>query len=113
MSSPRGEAEIAEDIRQLCVFQHKPIGEFFNYLSCRNQNLADLQQGPRCLKPDAEVKLCIEGGEGQKLLRQDARLAAELELSRAPTFLWENRYGPNGFNDVDWRNLLRNTGKRK
>ncbi|MBI4061526.1 MAG: thioredoxin domain-containing protein [Elusimicrobia bacterium] len=105
--SSRGDAEIREDIRQLCVFQHKPIGTLFTYLACRNRNLGDAQQAQRCLQPADELKNCIEKTEGKNLLRQDAKLAHELELSRAPVFLWENRYGPFSFNEVDWRNLLR------
>ena len=104
--SPRGELEIQEDLRQLCLFQRSPIGTFLTYLGCRNRNLNDSQGWKACLPPEADIKACVEGKEGLDLLRQDARLARELDITRAPVFLWENRYGPFGFNEVDWRSLL-------
>jgi hypothetical protein len=107
LTSPRGNAEVEENIRQLCLFQYHSIGPLFAYLNCRNQNLADLSQVQRCLTPGKEHLRCIETQEGMNLLRADARLASELELTRAPVFLWENRYGPFGFNETDWRSILR------
>jgi len=107
--SARGEGEIEENVRQLCLFQHHSIGPLFTYLTCRNRSLSDLDSAQRCLTPGKEVKRCMETQEGKNLLRQDARLSKELGLSRAPVFLWENRYGPFGFNETDWRSMLRGT----
>ncbi|MBI4422781.1 MAG: hypothetical protein HY554_03590 [Elusimicrobia bacterium] len=106
LTTARGEAEVQEDIRQLCLFQHSGIGTYFTYLNCRNKNLADPEQADRCLQPGERVRRCMDSGEGKRLLLQDARLAKELALDRAPVLLWENRYGPFAFNETDWRSLL-------
>lgn len=107
LSSPRGDAEIEEDIRQLCLFQHAPLAAYLDYLACRHQNLQSLEWTRSCVpKAEPRSQACAKGKEGRELLRKDARLARELDLTRAPAFLWENRYGPFGWNEADWRGLL-------
>jgi hypothetical protein len=102
----RGEAELQEDLRQACLFQNAPMGVFLSYLDCRNQNLADPNRGGACLQADEKIKACISGGEGERILRRDARLVRELDLNTTVSILWENRYGPFGWNEVDWKKLV-------
>ena len=54
----------------------------------------------------------MEGGEGRGLLRQDARLARELGINESVAILWENRYGPFGWHEVDWKALLEEARRR-
>lgn len=104
--SPRGEAEIAEDTRQICLFQHAPLGAYIRYLECLS-SVPDAESVPKCVPSGFEdVKSCIAGKEGQDLLRKDARLAVALNITSPPVFLWENRYGPFDWNKTDWRALL-------
>ena len=106
LTSRRGEEEIREDMRQVCLFQHSSIGTFFTYLACRNQNVSDATRGEKCLQMSDPLKKCLEGPEAENLLRQDARLVRELGITAGPVFLWENRYGPFGWYQADWKKLV-------
>ena len=108
LTSRRGEHELQESMRQACLFQHASIGTFFTYLTCRNHNILDDARGETCLQMTEALKQCLEGPESEALLRQDARLVRELGIAGGgPVFLWENRYGPFGWHEVDWQELLR------
>ena len=89
---------------QACLFQYASFSDFMTYLNCRYYNTADSARAAACLKPEGKIKECIEGGEGEKFLRADARLAAELEL-KAPALMLENRYGPFMWGSVDLKVL--------
>ena len=105
LTSSRGEAEVTESLRQACLFQYEAFATFMTYLDCRYYNLADMGRSWQCYKAEGKVKDCIEGGEGEKLLRADARFASGLE-ARAPALLWENRYGPFLWGSVDLNELI-------
>jgi len=102
----RGDAEVQEALRQVCLFQNAPIADFLAYLDCRNQNLADDGRAKACLQPDETVDACVKNGEGEKLLRRDAKLARELNIQTSTALFWENRYGPYGWHEVDWKKLV-------
>jgi hypothetical protein len=102
LTSRQGEDGVQESLRQACLFQHASMGVYFAYLDCLNAGMASAA----CLRGDAAVKQCMAGGEGRGLLRQDARLAQELGINESIAILWENRYGPFGWNEVDWKALL-------
>lgn len=104
--SRHGPAEVEESLRQACLFQHAGIGTFFTYLACRNEDPHDARRWDKCAAPSERVKACIGGKEGSELLRRDARLARELGIDREPVLLWRDRYGPYGFNEVDWKAIL-------
>lgn len=101
-----GDAELQEDIRQACMFQKLPAADFFAYLGCRNQDLANTRRASACFTGAEAVDRCIKDGEGLALLRKDAKLAAQLGISEGPAMMWENRYGPFSLYEVDWRALL-------
>lgn len=95
-----GPQELAESRRQACLFQHAPMGDFFKYIACRSQDLANQALAESCLVMPDEVKQCLEGPEGEALLRQDAAMARSLGIVAGPMVLWENRYGPFNFYEL-------------
>lgn len=103
-----GDNNVRESLRQICLFQKAPIGAFFSYLACRSQNPEDSALSDKCLVLDDALQSCIDGSEGEKLLRQDARLVRELGIMSGVYFLWENRFGPFDWNEVDWREIIGN-----
>ncbi len=103
-----GENDVHESIRQICLFQKASIGAFFSYLACRSQSPADQALTDKCLVLDESIKTCIDGGEGEKLLRQDAALVRELGIPTGVSILWENRFGPFEWTEIDWRKLFEN-----
>lgn len=105
LTSTNGDAEVLESVRQACLFQYSDFSDFMAYLNCRFYNPADPERGNNCLRPEGKIRECIERGEGEKLVRADAKLAAELEV-RAPALLWENRYGPFRWGTVDWEKMV-------
>ena len=106
LTSRRGEDELQESMRQVCLFQHASMGTFFTYLNCRYQNMQDKTRGDVCLQMTEELRKCLQGPEAERLLRQDARLAQELNVAAGPSVLWENRYGPFGWHEVNWKSVL-------
>lgn len=99
--SAGGAAELQESLRQACLFQHAPLGDLFTYVACRSQELQNPARPDACLSPSASVKQCLKGPEGQALLRQDARLVREWGISTGPALVWEDRYGPFPFYEMD------------
>ena len=106
LSSLNGAAELRESLRQICLFQYSSIGNYFTYLACRSSNIQDERGANFCLKAGDAVKKCMEGTEGYELLLKDARLVKELGINTSIALLWENRYGPFGWHDVDWKALV-------
>ncbi len=104
--SENGDEETKESILQVCLFQKAPVSAFFAYQACRSQNLSDPAQPAKCFEMTEEIKDCMQNGESEKLLRQDARLVKELGLNTSIAILWENRYGPFGWHEVDWRRMI-------
>ena len=98
--APGGDAELTEGRRQLCLFQHASLGDLFTYLGCRSQ-AQDAAQANACLVLGPAVQQCVDGPEGEQLLRRDAQLVRDLGVMRGPAMLWENRYGPFQFYEVD------------
>lgn len=106
LTSRRGQAELLESMRQVCLFQHASAGTFFTYLTCRNQNLMDTGRGDTCLQMSEPIQQCLQGPQAEALLRQDAKLVRDLEITGGPVFLWENQYGPFGWYEADWKRII-------
>jgi hypothetical protein len=106
LSARGGSAELRESLRQVCLFQHSSIGNYFTYQTCRSANLRDESRAGSCLKAGEAVEKCMKGPEGRRLLLNDAKLVKELGISTSIALLWENRYGPFGWHDVDWKELI-------
>jgi len=96
-----GEQELKESLRQLCLFQHASMGDFFTYLTCRNQDLSNPKRAEQCLVTGKAIQACLAGPEGEQLLREDARMIRSLGITAGPVLLWENRYGPFSFDEAD------------
>ncbi len=105
IDSAGGSAEVQESLRQVCLFQHASMGDFFAYLTCRNQNLQDPKWGSRCFSPSKALGRCLEG-EGERLLREDAHLVKSFGLAEGPVLMWENRMGPFGVEQLDMLQAL-------
>jgi len=106
LTSGSGEAGVQESLLQACLFQHISFGNYIAYLACRNTALGDVNRSAACFKPDEMIEKCVAGGEGENLLRQDAKTERELGINTSAAVLWENRYGPFGWHEVDLRRLL-------
>lgn len=105
LSSMHGQAEVDEDLREICAATKYPKdNQFTKYLACRSKDLrnADWQA---CAKSsgmdDKVIAKCVET-EGKDLLKKSFQFAESLKIGASPTFLSNNR---REFNAVDAASL--------
>jgi len=93
--SLHGQAEVEEDIRQLCAVKHYRRGaRFLRYLTCRYKNPRS-SNWKACARGPVKARVierCANGSEGKALLRKDIHLAEALEIRASPTWLANNRH---------------------
>jgi hypothetical protein len=99
--SLHGQAEVRENIRELCAMKHYPKKyKYMDYIYCRNRDIKSANWKACTGKKtgiDARVlAACAEGPEGKKLLREDLQLAQALEIRSSPTWLANNRFTFHG-----------------
>lgn len=88
-SSMHGQAEVDEDLRQVCIMKYSP-SDLYDYLmclapnyttsgtvweSCAQQNNIDVNK----------IKTCYQGDEGKSLLSENLKKANELKIGSSPT----------------------------
>jgi len=94
--SLHGQAEVDENIRELCAIKHYPKNyKYMEYIWCRNKNIKDKNwracTGKNGIREEVIYK-CSTGEEGKKLLREDIKMARELGITASPTWLANNRF---------------------
>jgi protein-disulfide isomerase len=98
-NSLHGQAEVDEDIRELCAKKHYPRAyKWMDYIWCRNKEIRSAEW-KGCAKDGidaAVIEKCSTGDEGKKLLEEDVKLAKELEISGSPSWLANNKFKFSG-----------------
>ncbi len=93
--SLHGQAEVDEDIRQLCAKQHyRAKNKYLDYVWCRNQDVRSTNWQV-CAKDGIAADVidkCASGGEGKALLAADLKLAQELKIGGSPTWIGNNKH---------------------
>jgi protein-disulfide isomerase-like protein with CxxC motif len=101
LSSMHGQAEVDEDLRELCAAtKYSKNHQFTKYLACRSKDYrnADWQTCAKSSGMDEKViAKCVET-EGKDLLKKSFEFASNLQIGASPTFLSNNR---REFNAVD------------
>lgn len=101
LQSMHGPAEVAEDLREICVQAHYGKDQkFMEYVWCRNKNIKDpgwesCTGGKTGFDTD-EIKKCSEGEEGKKLLADSFALSKSSGVSGSPTWLANNKFKFSG-----------------
>jgi hypothetical protein len=86
-----GGSDIEESMRSVCVQKYYP-GFFWQYISCRANNPGSAWWDDCLENLDTKViKDCAKTQEGSELLRQNIALNKELEITKGPTYLLDNR----------------------
>jgi hypothetical protein len=87
----KGNLEVEEDLRSVCVQKYYPQS-FWNYISCRAENI-NSSWWQDCLGDlDSEkIKSCAKGAEGVLLLKENIHLNQELGIMFGPTYLLDNQ----------------------
>lgn len=90
-NSLHGQAEVDEDIRQLCA---KKISEdkYLDYIACQNEDYKNVGANwEKCATEagidKAALKTCAEGAEGKALLSASAKKAAMFGATGSPTII--------------------------
>lgn len=99
-SSLHGQAEVDEDIRQVCAMEHYPA-DYFKYVLCVNADIKNVatkwQTCAQTAGIDASViKTCAEGSEGTQLLSENIKLGNELGIGSSPTFVVNGKFQQGG-----------------
>ncbi|NMB76139.1 MAG: hypothetical protein GYA21_13540 [Myxococcales bacterium] len=103
MRSLHGPEELAEDRRMACVQKNTPA-KSLAYASCRMRNPRDPVWEPCATEAglnSVTVASCADGAEGERLLREDAKLGSQLGIQASPTWFANNRYPFNGIQAQD------------
>ncbi len=90
--SLRGDYEVEEDIRQLCIKKHYP-DVWFKYIVCRSRN--GIRSKWRLCSDGINAAIidnCVNSTEGKELLSSDIKLANSLGITKSPTWLINNKY---------------------
>jgi len=98
-SSLHGPAEVRENLRQLCAKKYYARNnKYLDYIWCRNKNIHS-EDWKECATGGisaAKIEKCSTGAEGKRLLAQDIKIAAALNISGSPTWLANNRFKFSG-----------------
>lgn len=101
LSSMHGQAEVDDDIREICAQEHYAAdNQFLKFLACHSKDYKsdDWQSCAKEAGMDPKVIQTCFDNEGPKLLEKSFATAAELGISSSPTFLVNNR---RTFNAID------------
>ena len=101
-SSMHGQAEVDEDIRQVCArkyYHQKGVwpgraSRWLEYVWCRAKDPASTDW-QRCAVGGisaAVIARCADGDEGKRLLEADIKMAAALGINASPTWLANNKH---------------------
>jgi hypothetical protein len=93
--SLHGQAEVDEDLRELCAEKYYPQDyKFMDYVWCRNKDLKAADWA-KCANDSgldaAKIKSCAEGEEGKALLADSFRQGDSLQIFSSPTFFLNNK----------------------
>ncbi len=96
LQSPRGDQEIEEDTRQLCISKHYP-GSFMGYVACigeHYQNPNDAWEtcaSSNGIDPEV-IEGCWMGEEGEALLEENVKKADYMGITRSPILMINKRF---------------------
>jgi predicted DsbA family dithiol-disulfide isomerase len=94
-SSLHGQPEVNEDIRQTCIQEKVPQEKFFNYLTCVNKDIKNVESNWKTCAETAginvsEIESCANSDEGKNLFKENIKRSAELAVGSSPTFYINN-----------------------
>jgi hypothetical protein len=107
--SLHGQAEVDEDIRELCVIKnYSKNAKFMDYVLCRNK---DIRSGEweKCATNGIDAKLiktCSSGDEGKKLLEESLKVSNALAIGASPTWIANGKYKFSGIDAQSIKNNL-------
>ncbi len=93
--SLHGEGELNENLRQICAIKYYGKGyKYMDYIWCRNKDIRnpDWKKCAQEAKLDvAKIEKCATSQEGLDLIKEDAILSEDLQITGSPGFLGNNK----------------------
>lgn len=110
LNSMHGQAEVDEDIRELCAMKLAPKSyKWMDYVLCRNKSISSDKwkdcTGKAFGFDDKAMQRCVET-EGKKLLENDLKLASALSIGASPTWVANGKYKFSGIDAETIKNRL-------
>lgn len=100
LRSAKGQTEVDEDLRQVCVQKRYPKdAKFLDYIVCRAEDLKsdDWQSCATKLGMDVKaIEKCATGSEGKRLLLASFEMSAASGIKASPTWLANGKYKFSG-----------------
>jgi len=91
IEAERGDAEVEEDERAVCVQKYYPKS-FWDYITCRAKNIGSSWWDDCARNLDVnKIKACARGNEGIALLKENSKLGQELKIMFGPAYLFDNQ----------------------
>jgi predicted DsbA family dithiol-disulfide isomerase len=98
-TSLHGQAEVDEDLRQVCAMKHYPA-DYFKYVLCVDEKPSDATIWQSCAQNASldvnTLKTCAEGSEGKQLLSDNIKSGNDLGIGSSPTFMVNGKYQKGG-----------------
>jgi predicted DsbA family dithiol-disulfide isomerase len=101
LSSMHGQAEVDEDVREVCAIHHYPKNaKYMEYIWCRNKSIRDPNwqacTGGSTGIDTAVMQKCYEGEEGKRLLAASFAVSKAAGMTASPTWLANNKFKFSG-----------------
>ena len=97
-TSLHGDAEVQEDLRQVCISKYYK-SDLMTYILCRNVNIQNTDWSS-CIKgtsiDTAKINACATGSEGKQLLIASFDKSRELGIDASPSWFVNNKYAFSG-----------------
>jgi hypothetical protein len=97
ISSMHGQSEVDENMRWICARKHYPR-DYLKYVWCRAGDYRN-PEWEACATGKIKKKVlekCVESGEGEQLLREDMKVADNLDIGASPTWIANGRHQFSG-----------------
>lgn len=95
-ASLHGTPEVNENIRQTCMIKHVSQEKFFDYLSCVNKDIRNVESNWKTCAEQAEINIqtiesCSTSNEGNQLFKENIKRANELGIGGSPAYYINNQ----------------------
>jgi len=105
-SSLHGQPEVNEDIRQVCIAEKYSQEKLFDYLTCVNQDITNVESNWKtCAEQSgidvSAIESCSTGEEGKNLLKENIKRSNELMIGSSPSYYINNEPYSGGRASLD------------
>ncbi len=110
-TSLHGQPEVDEDIRQVCIQEKVSQKKFFDYLTCVNQDIKNVESNWKSCAENSginvsEIESCFDSDTGKNLLRENIKKSNDLQIGSSPSYYINNKPYTGGRSPQDLTRTL-------